>query len=456
MNLLALGLVLVAPQEAPLLLPEAPAGWRHERLDFPLSFAPELEEEGFEELYFAPGMFVPESGSYFSYVLALRLERDVEVDEAYLERFLTGYYRGLCRAVGEQRGLALDLDAVASDVRFEADRFVARVAAYDAFVTGEPLVLRIEVDVHPGPRRTELLGLASPLPREAPVWGELDAFRERWLAARPAPVLLNHLYVVPDAETYAAVADSELFRDAFAVHEARRTVRTDITYEGLYFYGRHTYFELLAPSAGFAEGSSGVAFGLERAGASERVAAALRERGIEVFAGPVTRALDGEQVPWFRMLGLAGAAPTSRLQLFSLEYVPAFLERWHAGLPPATGGIARRAVLERYAALLRPSDAAGRPLVRDVTAVDLALGERERERLFEACAAFGWRVEPDGEDGWTCDGPGVLLRVRPASAPGGVVGFELALTRPHERESLALGRLRVDFRDATALVSLAR
>ena len=60
----------VVPQDPPLV--QVPEGWRHERLDFPLSFAPELEFRGFEDLSFAPGMFALNSDSYFSYALGLR------------------------------------------------------------------------------------------------------------------------------------------------------------------------------------------------------------------------------------------------------------------------------------------------------------------------------------------------------------------------------------------------
>ena len=51
----ALALLALAPvQERPALLPPTPENWRFERLEFPLSFAPELKLKGYEELRFAP------------------------------------------------------------------------------------------------------------------------------------------------------------------------------------------------------------------------------------------------------------------------------------------------------------------------------------------------------------------------------------------------------------------
>ena len=95
--MLILTLLSTLVLQEPELLPTAPDGWRFERIDMPLSFAPDLDYQGFEELRFAPGMFQPESASYFSYVLALRIAEDLNVDEAFLEDFLTSYYVGLCK-----------------------------------------------------------------------------------------------------------------------------------------------------------------------------------------------------------------------------------------------------------------------------------------------------------------------------------------------------------------------
>ena len=88
-------LLSIALQSSPAvpaaILPPAPAGWRSERLTFPLDFAPAIDLSGIEDLRFAPGMFQPGSESYFSYALALHLEGDVEIDLAFLQRFLDDY-----------------------------------------------------------------------------------------------------------------------------------------------------------------------------------------------------------------------------------------------------------------------------------------------------------------------------------------------------------------------------
>jgi hypothetical protein len=321
---------------------------------------------------------------------------------------------------------------------------------YDAFVTGKAMTLRLELSVHAGARSTELLGLASPLARDAPIWTELEGIRARWRAERAPAGFLNHVYVVPDAATYAALESAEFLR-TFAVREVRTTVRTDKSYTGLYFYCDDTYFEFLAPSPAFPEGSSGVAFGFEDEGAARARAADLDGKGIEAFVGPVTRELDGAQVPWFRMLSVMPAHAASKLNLFALEYEPRFLELWHADAAPAWGGIARRSVLERYAAALGQSELRETAPCIDVTEVRLAVDAAERQRLVAVCASLGYAIEESGETR-TCIGPGMRLVIHAAEPSRGITALQLALRQPVEREPLQLGRARLSFDGATALL----
>src|SRR5918998_6248173 len=67
-------------------------------------------------------------------------------------------------------------------------------------------------------------------------------------AKRP-PVFLNHFFVVVDSATYKDVERSAFLRQEFAVTERRTTVRNDVSYTALYFYGVNTYFEFFDASA---------------------------------------------------------------------------------------------------------------------------------------------------------------------------------------------------------------
>lgn len=167
-----------AGQENPSLLPKTQEGWRYERLAFPLTFAPDLKYQGFEELRFAPGMFNPQSDTYFTYIFALRLEGTHKIDSDFVRTFLLKYYRGLCKAVGADRDPPLDLEKISvsikksEDRRTGADVFLAEVAMFDAFVTGKPLTLNVEIVSadDPNAKATCLFALASPKPKTDKVW----------------------------------------------------------------------------------------------------------------------------------------------------------------------------------------------------------------------------------------------------------------------------------------------
>ncbi len=446
-------LAAIPVQDDSVLLPTAPEGWPYERLDFPLSFAPSIELEGFEELYFAPGMFDAESESYFSYVLAIRAEGRHEVDEAFVQDFLEKYYRGLCLRVGEGRGLEVDADAITVHVEPGGHGYRAAVDMIDPFVTGGPLVLDLAISVHARSDATELFAAVSPMGRDEPVWDELAAIGDRWRSARPPAAYLNHVYIVPDEETYRALVESPLLR-SLGVFEERTTERPDMTYTGAYVYGENTYFEFLRPDPeiGFGPGGTGVALGLEVPGSTMKVSTRLFERDIRTFSAPTRRVTDAGLVPWFKMMGVERATAESSLSVFTIEYDPAFLEMWHAELAPARPGISRAKILRRYAARLREDDAEP-PLLRDIVELHLELDEAERERFFETSRALGYSIE-EGEDESICRGPGYRVVVRASKGPGSLKGFVATLARPAEPGVHRFGAIELVLDDHTATFSV--
>lgn len=154
------------------------ADWRSEIIELPPEFAPALPA-GQEELRFAPGMFEPAADSYFTYAFVLRLADPLPLDRGRLETLLDQYYQGLVAAVASQRKLALPADVDAT-VTGEASGFHATVAMYDAFVTGKPLTLHMDVTIEGACVRAA----ASPQPRTHRVWQYL-AQATACLACRP-------------------------------------------------------------------------------------------------------------------------------------------------------------------------------------------------------------------------------------------------------------------------------
>lgn len=446
---LALALLALAPA-ADDLLPETPRGWRYERIELPLQFAPDIAFEGYEELRFAPGMFDARAEDYWSYALALRLETQDALDAAFVQDFLERYYWGLTSAVAQGSGLELSPEDFRVQVERVEEHYEARIDLVDAFVTGEPIELSLVLDTYVAPDHTQLFGIASPAPREAGVWSDLLGIRERWLAARPPAVSFNHAFFVVDEATYAALAGAEFLRGAFAVGEERTTVRSNDSYSGLYLYGTRTYFEFVGEQAamGLVPGTSGLALGIEREGGTDAIQAAFGEAGVRAFRGPKTREFEGEQLPWFEAMGVEAAHAESRFQLFSMEYARDFLARWHAQLAPSAGGIGRAAVLERYRAQLGAQER--EPLFQDVVGVELELDASELERFLASARVYGWQVERQEEQEVQLRAPNLRIQIRLSEEPGGLRGLVLSLREDVEREPLELGRLRLEFEGAYA------
>lgn len=131
----------------------SPADWRSERITFPLSFAPTIKYDGYEELRFAPGMFKPGSETYFTYAFFWWVKDRRTLTERVLKSQLEAYFKGLCREVGKERKLKIDLAQIVAKVerlpeRVRAgtrDSFQAEIACFDPFNGGQPLRLRSEI-----------------------------------------------------------------------------------------------------------------------------------------------------------------------------------------------------------------------------------------------------------------------------------------------------------------------
>ncbi|MFT4541179.1 MAG: hypothetical protein ACI835_003640 [Planctomycetota bacterium] len=447
---------LALPQAEPTLLPVAPEGWRFERLDFPLTFAPDIDLDGFEELRFLPGMFDAAAEDYFTYVFALQIANAPRIDGAFLNDFFERYYRGLCGAVAKGR-FDIDVDAITAKIKLDGSHFSGTVHAYDAFVTGEAFDLNAEIHVMERPGKTILLSLVSPAQRDARVWDKLLDFKKSWQEAQPVSVSLNHLYIVPSLETYQALLRSPDLRKTFAVVEERTTVRKDMTYTGLYIYGEHTYFELLKPGLNerFKLGDSGIAFGLEREGDTHRISKQLEEAKVQGYAMPVTRDLDGEPHAWFKLLGIQAAHMQSRLSMFSLEYETDFLKSWHEELAPEQNDIARASVIERYSAALGQSVQRDKKLFRDVDRIHLTLDSKEKAHLETVAAAFGY-VREVTLTGIAFTGPRFVLDIQDSSEPGRVTGFEIACRSRNEPSRLQFGDWQLELIENRAIFSEIR
>lgn len=221
------------------------------------------------------------------------------------------------------------------------------------------------------------------------------------------PVYLNHFFLTLDPQTYKEIGDSTFLKAEFATFEQRTTVRADMTYTGIYFYGTKTYFEFFeaGKGSGRAEGASGIASGIETPNGSDR----LKERlegflKIKAIKTTITRKTGDKELPWFHSIGGNFVDRTPVLTTWTMEYHRDFLNSWYPDLSPATRGITRQEILERYTAKLGDNEKRKQKYIDDVIEMHLALDEKIKSQFVKEREAFGYKITSDA--GQTiCEGP---------------------------------------------------
>jgi Family of unknown function (DUF5829) len=204
----------------------------------------------------------------------------------------------------------------------------------------------------------------------------------------PLTVLLNHFYLTLDATTYTAIAESAFLRTQFTSNETRTTHRTDRSYTGLYFYGEKTYFEFfdVTTETNRSIGDSAIAFGLEKKGATGR----LQQQWPNATRLTITRPFEETQIKWFEMLIPSGFSLESPIAVWSMEYLPSFLQEWKnpsGGSSKSESTISRSAVLDRYKALI---STIAKPILKNVIGITLWAESSVYEAFIQFAKDFGF------------------------------------------------------------------
>jgi len=168
------------------LFQQSPADWKAEVIPFPLGFAPDIDYKGVEELRFAPGMFKPETDTYFTYAFVWWLEGRPPIDEARLKDDLLKYYRGLYRAVSKKEpkhvgsfALRIEPDGSLEEDGVRKTRYRGKARWVDPFVTERDLSLNLRIFhwVCAAQDRTAVLFLATPQKDGHAVWDSLSSIK---------------------------------------------------------------------------------------------------------------------------------------------------------------------------------------------------------------------------------------------------------------------------------------
>jgi hypothetical protein len=169
--------------------------WKGERIALPPSFAPEMKLKGIEEIRFAPGMFDPNSDSFFTYAFVFSVSKDQELTKEVIHRETLAYYRGLAQSILKSKGKEVDASKFTFKLEQakEATETPKNVAAtkviqysgkldwVEPFATAKPQVLHFEIQSWADPKTAKNYLFVCTSPKEAmetsAIWTELRKIR---------------------------------------------------------------------------------------------------------------------------------------------------------------------------------------------------------------------------------------------------------------------------------------
>lgn len=262
------------------------------------------------------------------------------------------------------------------------------------------------------------------------------------------PPALNHVYVVLDAATFAAIRDSREVSDLLGRSDGGLPDYTPPApgADRIFFRGRQTYLELFAPDNRFREpvGKVGVALGHDQPARFEALAEAWRNAcGDEARRTRVDYKRIEPPVPWYDALQCDGTAASPHLAVWAMVYRPEF-HQWQSGAetdaPPRT---ARKEVLAGRAA-------AGQGRF-DITVLEIDVSASSHAKLLSQLERAGFD-RTDGPAGTRLRGDGWELLLRQTDKEPGLAAITVA-TDTELPNDLLLGSARM-VRESNGTVQL--
>ncbi|QBX38384.1 hypothetical protein E4M02_08405 [Brevundimonas sp. S30B] len=238
--------------------------------------------------------------------------------------------------------------------------------------------------------------------------------------ARPA---LNHVYIVVDGPTFAALRDNPTLAAVLG--------RTDgglpdyappqADADRIFFRGRETYLEIFAPDNRFEEpvGKVGLGLGLDASDGFDAVERAWRVHcGDRARRTPVEYRRSTPPTPWYDAVQCDDTAAGPDLAVWAMVYRPEF-QRWQ------TGSDATEPPLVRRADILAPRADAGQGRF-DIVGLTLSLSPDLRDRLISQLVAAGFQRH-DRRDATELEGDGLRLRLVEPSTTRGLIAIDLTV-----------------------------
>ncbi len=159
-----------------------PKEWRGETITLPPGFAPDLKWHGVEHIRFAPGMFKPDSDSFFSYLLVFLLNKDEAKNvskEGNVQAQVLTYYRGLAKAVMGGKGMPVDTEKfkLKLDKKEGSPVWNGALDWVEPFATQKAQKLNMEISIWQYQGAPVLYFVVSPQAKDQPIWKEMRKYR---------------------------------------------------------------------------------------------------------------------------------------------------------------------------------------------------------------------------------------------------------------------------------------
>lgn len=158
------------------------SSWTKEIFPFPISFAPKIKYEGYEEAWFPKDWAKKDSASFWSYAFGWRVERKYPINSIELEQNLKDYFDGLMstRSTVSKNNLQPTIIILKKNLQKENESsFVGELQIFDAFTLQEPLILYVTVQQFFNKEHSAsiLIFRFSPKPFKHPIWRKLNDIR---------------------------------------------------------------------------------------------------------------------------------------------------------------------------------------------------------------------------------------------------------------------------------------
>jgi hypothetical protein len=150
LTLLLCSIVTFGQEEEQLGVLTSDSTWLKEIIKFPISFAPEIKYEGYEDLRFAKKWRDSTHEDFWCYMFAWHIKSNEKQTVETLETNIKLYYDGIMKAVNKKK----DYEVPETTVLFiktennkDAD-FIGKLYVYDSFTSEAMMTLNVSVKAH--------------------------------------------------------------------------------------------------------------------------------------------------------------------------------------------------------------------------------------------------------------------------------------------------------------------